>query len=140
MSKANDADDIILLVASQLYHGKECIPNDELCIPIVQLSIDAGKKAIDGCHHETAYSYLEAALSLLPHDSWKSHYDVTLRFHYLMANAANASCKYDEAESLLQRVLKEGRCTEDKVPSYSLLCQSKCVLVLLLLNSIPCRH
>eukprot|EP00985_Skeletonema_marinoi_P029450 scaffold27900_cov117-Skeletonema_marinoi.AAC.1 len=40
-----------------------------------------------------------------------------------MASAANSSCKYDEAEIILQRILKEARCTKDKLPSYLLLSQ-----------------
>eukprot|EP00985_Skeletonema_marinoi_P035549 scaffold46894_cov336-Skeletonema_marinoi.AAC.1 len=40
-----------------------------------------------------------------------------------MASAANSSCKYDEAEIILQRILKEARCTKDKLPSYFVLSQ-----------------
>ena len=121
-----DTDDTILLIASQIHHGKECIPkDDELCIPIVKLSLEAGTKAIDCCRHEAAYTYLAAASSLLPVDCWVKYYDLSLQLHFLMANAANASCKYDTAEVILQKILIEGRCISDKVPSYFLLFQSK---------------
>lgn len=92
----------------------------------MKLSICAGEKAIDSCHHETAFMFLESALSLLPADSWDRYYDISLRINFLTATAANASCKYDEAETILQKILNKGRCTEDKLPSYYLLCQSKC--------------
>ena len=117
---------MILLIASQIYLGKDCIPeDDELCIPIVKLILDVGKKAIESCHHETAYEYLETASSLLPEDCWENYYDISLRLHFLAANAANASRKYDEAEIILKKIMHEGRCAEDKVPSYYLLSQSK---------------
>ena len=92
---------------------------------MVKLIMDAGKKSIESCHHETAYIYLEAASSLLPHDCWKNYYDISIRLNFLTANAANASCKYDKAEIILKKILSEGRCVEDKVPSYYLLIQSK---------------
>ena len=121
-----NADDKILLIASQIYHGKECIPkDDELCIPIVKLSMNAGSKAIDCCRHEAAYTYLAAASSLLPVDCWGKHYVLSLQLHFLMASAANSSCKYDTAENILQKILSQGRCISDKVPSYFLLFQSK---------------
>ena len=121
-----DKDDSILIIASQLYLGRECIPeDDDLRIRIAKLIMDAGKKAIESCHHETAYIYLEAATSLLPDDCWKRYYDVSLRLHFLTANSANASCKYDKAETILKKILSEGCCVEDKLPSYELLSQSK---------------
>ena len=87
--------------------------------------MDAGKKCIESCHHETAYIYLESALPLLPEDCWECYYDVSLRLNFLTANAANASGKYDKAETMLDKILREGRCVEDKLPSYYLLSQSK---------------
>lgn len=94
-------------------------------MPIVRLNMAAGKKAMDSFRHKTAYSYLEAAFSLLPDDCWESHYEISLRLGFMMASAANSSCKYDVAESVLKRILKEAHCTEDKLPSYFLLSQSK---------------
>lgn len=94
-------------------------------MPIVKLNMAAGKKAIDSCRHKTAYSYLAAASSLLPDNHWESYYDISLRLSFMMASAANSTCKYDDAVIILQRILKEARCTQDKPPSYFLLSQSK---------------
>jgi predicted ATPase len=127
--EGKDVGDTILLIASQINHGKECIlKNDELCMPIVKLNMAAGKKAIDSCRHKTAYSYLKAASSLLSDDCWERYYDISLRLSFMTASAANSSCKCDDAEIILQRILKEARCTKDKLPSYFLLSQSKCIL------------
>lgn len=122
-----DSDDTILLITSQIYYGKDYIANDdELRIPIVKLSMDAGKKAIESCRHDLAYSHLEAASSLLPEDCWESQYDISLRLNFMMADAANSSCKYDEAVIILEKIIDEGRCTKDKLTTYFLLIQSKC--------------
>eukprot|EP00984_Skeletonema_dohrnii_P009487 scaffold3626_cov69-Skeletonema_dohrnii-CCMP3373.AAC.1 len=122
--EGKDVGDTILLIATQMNHGKEFILKDnELCLPIVKLNMAAGKMAIDSCRHNTAYSYLEVASSLLPNDHWESNYDISLRLSFMMASAANSSCKYDDAEIILQKILKEARCTKDKLPSYLLLSQ-----------------
>ena len=118
------------MIATQINHGKESIPkDDELCLPIVKLNMSAGKMAIDSCRHKTAYAHLKVASSLLPNDHWESHYDMSLRLGFMMASAANSSCKYDDAENILRSILKEARCTKDKLPSYFLLSQSKCIIL-----------
>ena len=125
---SNDVDvgDTILLTASQINHGKEWIIKDkELSIGIAVLNMKAGKKALDGCDHKTAYSYVMFAVSLLPEDHWESHYDLSLRLNLLLAGAANSCCIYDEAEQLTRRGLSNARCLEDQLPSYILLSQSK---------------
>ena len=126
--EGKDVGDTILLIASQIYHGKESImKNDELRIPIVKLKMAAGMKAMESCRHKTAFSYLKAAWSLLPDDCWGSYYDISLRLNFMMASAANSSCEYDDAVLILQRIMKEARCTKDKLPSYFVLSQRKCI-------------
>jgi len=122
-----DVGDTIFLIASQINHGKEWILRDkDLSIGIAELNMKAGKKALDGCDHKTAYSYLGAALSLLPEDHWRSHYDLSLRLNFLTSSAANSCCQYDEAEQILRRGLTNARCLDDQLPSYLLLSQSEC--------------
>ena len=122
----NDVGDIIFLTASQINHGKEWIIKDkDLSIGIAVLNMKAGKKALDGCDHKTAYSYLRFAMSLLPEDHWESNYDLSLRLNFLMASATNSCCQYDEAEQILRKGLSNARCLDDQLPSYLLMSQSK---------------
>jgi len=128
-----DVGDILFLIANQINHGHEWIlGDDELSIAFAKLNMRAGKRALDGCDHKTAYSYLKVALSLLPTDHWESHHDLSLRLNFLASSAANSCCHYVEAERMLQRIFERSRCFEDKVPSYLLLSQSKCSNQLLL--------
>ena len=113
-------------IASQLNHGREWILNDkDFSIAIAELNMKAGKNAIDGCDHQTAYSYLGAGLSLLPDDNWKSHYDLSLQLNFLMASAANSCCKHEESVVILQQILDKARCLDDQLPSYLLRNESK---------------
>ena len=133
----NDAENTIRLIASQINHGKEFFEEDkELSLEFSKLNMKAGKKALDGCDHKTAYWYLLTALSLLPLDHWESHYDFSLRLHFLMAGAANSSCQYEEAQLILQTTLGKARCLEDKLPSYLLQSQSECSLSLLIFRRL----
>ena len=123
-----DVGNIIFLIASQINHGKEFIEKDDaLRIPVAKLNMKAGKMALDGCDHKLAYHYFAASLSLLPDDSWESNYDLSLRLNFLMARAANSSCRYDEAEVTLQTICKRARRLQDKLPSYHLLVMSEFV-------------
>ena len=126
-----DAADTIFFIASQINYGKEWIIKDKdlsIDIAIAELNMKAGEKALDGCDHKTAYSYLRFAVSLLPENRWDSHYDLSLRLHFLTSSAANSCCLYDEAEQLLRPGLANARCLDDQLPSYLLHCQSKCLI------------
>ncbi len=124
---SDDAEDTIFTIASQINHGKELIVKDkDLSISIAELNMMAGKRALDGCDHKTAYSFLAAAVSLLPEDHWESHYDLSLRLNFMASSAFNSCCQYEEAEQLLRRGLENARCLDDELPLHLLLSQSKC--------------
>jgi len=134
----NDAEDTLFIIASQINHGKEWIVKDkDLSIAIAELNMMAGKRALDGCDHKTAYSFLAAAISFLPEDHWESHYDLSLRLNFMTSSAATSCCQYDEAEQLLRRGLANARCLDDQLPSHLLLSQSKCSIRDALLCSCP---
>jgi hypothetical protein len=127
--EGKDVGVAIFFIASQINHGREWILKDrDLSIAIAELNMNAGKKAIDGCDHKTAHSYLRAASSFLREGHWENHYDLSLRLSFLMASAANSSCHYDEAELILRRISEKARCLEDKLPCYLLLNRSECSL------------
>ncbi len=119
-------DTIFIPIANQINHGKEWIVKDkDLSIAVAELNMKAGKQALDGCDFKTAYSYLSTATSLLPEGHWDSHYDLSLRLNFLMASAANSTSQYEKAELVLRNVLEKARCSEDKLPPYYLLSESK---------------
>ena len=122
----DDVGDTIMLIASQINHGKELIEKDDpLCIPVAKLNMKAGQMALDGCDHKRAYFYFVAGVSLLPHDSWICDYDLSLRLNFCLAAAANTSCKYEEAERILNIIYEKARCLEDKLPAYALTVESE---------------
>ncbi|KAL7430547.1 hypothetical protein ACHAXM_002326 [Skeletonema potamos] len=122
--EGKDVGVAIFFIASQINHGREWILKDrDLSIAIAELNMNAGKKAIDGCDHKTAHSYLRAASSFLHEGHWESHYDLSLRLSFLMASAANSSCQYDETVLILRSIFDKARSLDEQLPSYLLLSQ-----------------
>ena len=92
---------------------------------VLELNMKAGKRALDGFDHKTAYSFLKTSFSLLPDDHWESYYQLSLRIGVLMARASYSCGNFGEAESILQGILEKALSTKDKLPAYSLLGTSK---------------
>ena len=82
MTKGNVADNILFSIADQIKHGIGNLAEEkpELRIDIAILYELAGTKAVACSDHAASRSYLTYALSLLPIDHWKSHYDLSLQF------------------------------------------------------------
>jgi predicted ATPase len=80
MTKGKVANDIVFSIANQIKHGIDNLEvgNIELRVDVAKLNELAGMKAATFSDHVTSRSYLTFALSLLPTDHWKSHYDLSL--------------------------------------------------------------
>jgi len=123
MTKGSNVDDIIFSVADQINHGIDDLsaPSPELQLDLAELNEMAGVKAVDCSDYVTARSYLNIALSLLPTDHWISHYDRSLRLSFLLAKTAYSCGDVEKAQGILQEILGECRCIEDKLQAYFLL-------------------
>mmetsp|Transcript_7945 Transcript_7945/g.17919 ORF Transcript_7945/g.17919 Transcript_7945/m.17919 type:complete len:1329 (+) Transcript_7945:91-4077(+) len=123
MTKGKDVDDIIFSIADQINHGIDSLPlrSPESRVDLAKLNEMAGVKAVECSDYVTARSYLSIALSLLPTDHWKSHYDQSLRLSFLLAKSAYSRGDVMKAQGILQEILRECSCIEDKLPAYFLL-------------------
>ena len=81
-SKGEAADDMLFCIVDQIKHGFGNLVDEspELRINIAKLFELSGSKAAVSSDHVASCSYLTYALSLLPPDHWKSHYDPSLHF------------------------------------------------------------
>eukprot|EP00804_Cyclotella_cryptica_P017299 CCRYP_019577-RA/>CCRYP_019577-RA protein AED:0.24 eAED:0.25 QI:0/0.5/0/1/1/1/3/0/813 len=99
--------------------------DDSQRIVIANLNFEAGMKAMKCSNFMPAHAYMKAAVSLLPKNSWKANYDLSLKCNFHFAKAAY-SCGYvDQAQEILYKVIQHGEGLEDKsqymLDSYSLL-------------------
>ena len=131
MTKGRDMDNVVFSIADQIKHGIGSLAdeNPELQIDIAKLYELSGMKAVACSDHATSRSYLTYALSLLPTDHWKSHYDLSLRFSLRLAKSCYSCGDVEKAQCILQEMTGQCHSFEDKLPVNVLLAQSKYKMV-----------
>ena len=119
--------DIVFSIVDQIKHGIDNLEdgNCEVRLDIAKLNQLAGIKAASCSDHVTSRSYLTFALSLLPTDHWKSHYDLSLRFSLRLAKSCYSCGDVGKAQRILQEVTEQSHSIEDKIPAYALLARSE---------------
>ena len=124
-------DNIVFYVADQIKYGIASLAdeNPKLRIDIAKLYELSGTKAVACSDHAASISYLTCALSLLPTDHWKSHYDLSLRFSLRLAKSCYSCGDVEKAQCILQEMTGQCHSFEDKLPVNVLLAQSKYKMV-----------
>jgi predicted ATPase len=119
--------DIVFSIVDQIKHGIDNIEdgNCELRLDIAKLNELAGIKAASCSDHVTSRSYLTFALSLLPTDHWKSHYNLSLRFSLRLAKSCYSCGDLEKAQCILVDTLGQCHSLEDKLPGNALLARSE---------------
>jgi predicted ATPase len=133
MTKGNVADNILFSIADQIKHGIGNLAEEkpELRIDIAILYELAGTKAVACSDHAASRSYLTYALSLLPNDHWKSHYDLSLQFSLQLAKSCYSCGDLERAQCILQEMTGHCHSIQDTVPANALLATS--------MYSVRCR-
>ncbi|KAL3764630.1 LOW QUALITY PROTEIN: hypothetical protein ACHAW5_001823 [Stephanodiscus triporus] len=122
-TKGKVMDDIIFSIIDQIKHGIDNLEDESIVlrIDIAKLNELAGMKAATCSDHVTSWSYLTFALSLLPNDHWKSHYDLSLRFSLRLAKSCYSCGDLEKAQCILAETLGQCHSLEDKLPGNALL-------------------
>jgi predicted ATPase len=122
------ADEMLFSIADQIKYGignLDAEENPELRIEIATLYGLAGAKAVACSDHRASRSYLETALSLLPSDRWKSHYDLSLQFSLRLAKSSYSCGDVEKAQCILQEMTGHCLTVKDKLPAQHLLGRRK---------------
>jgi predicted ATPase len=127
MTKGQDVDDVIFSIVDQLKLGIDSLDDEspEFRIEVAKLNELAGMKAVVCSDYVTSRSYFTYALSLLPIDHWKSHYDISLRCSLRLAKSHYSCGDVEKAQSILQDMIGQCHSFEDKLPACELLARSK---------------
>jgi len=112
--------DTMFQICGQINHGIPKLIEPEMKRDIVELNFECGSSAMSRSDHQTAQSYLNNSLLLLSEDHWSSNYEFSLRLYFLSAKAAYSCGKIEKAYDLLKKILREGRCFEEKLDAYYL--------------------
>ena len=127
MTKGKDTDNVVFSIADQIKHGIGSLAdeNPELQIDIAKLYELSGTKAVACSDYGTSRSYLTYALSLLPTDHWKSHYNLSLQFSLRLAKSCYSCGDVEKAKCILQEMTDQCHSIEDKIPGNVLLANSE---------------
>ncbi|KAL3775322.1 hypothetical protein ACHAW5_005801 [Stephanodiscus triporus] len=123
VTKGKVMDDIVFSMTDQIKHGIDNLADEniELRIDIAKLNELAGMKAATCSDHVTSRSYLTFAVSLLPTDHWKSHYNLSLRFSLRLAKSCYSCGDLEKAQCILVETLGQCHSLVDKLPGNALL-------------------
>ena len=126
-TKGKVVNDIVFSITDQIKHGIDNLEvgNIELRVDVAKLNELAGMKAATCSDHVTSRSYLTFALSLLPTDHWKSHYDLSLRVSLRLAKSCYSCGDSEKAQCILGETLVQCHSIEDKLPGNVLLARSE---------------
>ncbi len=108
----------IFEIVQQLNKAIDTIEDTQKRIELVELNMQAGEKSKASIAFDLAYQYFDTAVSLLPDNSWKKHYDLTLSLHNQKAEVAYLSGKMEDAESILNEILENTQTTLDNAMAW----------------------
>ena len=119
-----ERDKRIFDIVNQLNAGIELIDNLSKREQLAQLNLKAGQKAKLATAYGTAVNYLNTGLQLLPPQSWQQKYNLTLKFHELLAESEYLNTNFATSKNLVEQTLINGRTPLDKVKVYEIQIQS----------------
>ena len=127
ITKGRVADYLIFCIADQIKHGIVNLADEstELQVDIAEFFELSGSKAVASSDHTASCSYLTSALSLLPSDHWKSHYDLSLRINLCLAKSCYSCGNIEKAQCILLEMTSQCHSIQDKLPAHALLATSK---------------
>jgi len=105
-------------IVSHLNRATTYITSPTERLDLAAANLRAGKKAKNTASYETALSFLQVGLTLLPEKSWSTHYTLTLDLHTEASEAAYLNHDYDKMEQLFRRVCSEASSLLDKTRVY----------------------
>jgi predicted ATPase len=102
-----ELEERIFEIVNQLNRGMSLIDSREERIRVAELNLIAGKRAKTSSAYASALAYLQAGRSLLPEDSWESHYEFNFAHEYHLAECefltGNLSTSEERLSALLHR-------------------------------------
>ncbi len=125
--KSDDSVDWLFNVVNQLNAGKHLITASEERLELVELNYQAGQIALRSTAYDAARQYSHNGLHLLEtndSDSWKSHYNLTLKLYEETIEVAFLLADYTEQQRLTDVLLHHSGDILDTIRIHQLHCLS----------------
>ncbi len=119
-------DEKIFAIVNQLNYGVDLLTTQSECERLAQLNLTAGRKALASTAYSAAVEYFRIGRRLLPQDSWKYHYALTLALYESEIEGAYLNGEFEEMEQLAKvldshtvNLLDRIKVYEVKIKAYS---------------------
>ncbi|MGK0289148.1 MAG: putative ATPase/GAF domain-containing protein, partial [bacterium] len=124
-TKFDKQDEHLFEIVDHLNKGYQLISDPEEKQQLIQLNLNAAKKAKKSSAYAPALKYITSGMNYLPQDSWASNYDLTLSYYlekgeieYLNANWNDAIETFNQAHKNVHTVLERCKISEYKTTLY----------------------
>jgi predicted ATPase len=107
-------------IVNQLNEGADLITDQLEKNQLAQLNLDASKKAKASNAYQSALSYLECGLNLLPINSWNEQYQLTLELHEENLSNLFLNTEFDKILSESEKIFTQANSILDKIKAYQL--------------------
>jgi len=105
----------LFYIVDQLHLGSAQIKSSGEREQLVQLSMQAGKKAKASSSFTEATQYFQICTDFLNEDSWQTQYEFTLALYSELIESINLSGDFQKMEALAEVALTQAKSTLDKV-------------------------
>ncbi|MBW4660671.1 MAG: AAA family ATPase [Drouetiella hepatica Uher 2000/2452] len=110
-------------IVNALNRGADLMDSPTERIELARLNLIAGQKAKAAAAYDPSVSYLSQGIALLPSESWRTDYALTLALCTEAAEAAYLSTDYGRSTQWLHQIEHHAASTLDKVKAYELKIQ-----------------
>lgn len=115
-------DDNLFVILDQLNHGVPMLLQTESeRISIAKLYHEAASTMLQSYNYTSAFQRSMTAVSLLPVDSWSTHYDLNLQYYSLLSQAAYSQRKIEVAKDAVHKIVEHATSLQTKIDAYTLL-------------------
>ena len=91
-STSTELDETLFTVVGNMNHGVRLIKSAEQRLEVARLNLRAGEMAMASSSFNSAVKYLMLGVTLLPDDSWREDYDLTIRLYDAGETALDIPC------------------------------------------------
>lgn len=114
----NELDNHLFAIVNQLNLGKDLIVDAEESVSLAILNNDAGKKAKANSAFQTSGIYYRTGIELLPEQSWKNHYDLSLALFNGACESAYLNGEFDAMDTYFESIEQNAKSVLEKIKSY----------------------
>jgi predicted ATPase/serine phosphatase RsbU (regulator of sigma subunit) len=121
--KSVDKEENLFDIANHLNIGSELVTEDLEKIQIIEINLQAGKKAKISTAYKPALEYLlhaERIIKTIP-NFWTEHYDLTLSVYKELAEVEYLNGNFSNSESLTHHILDMAKTDLEKGEAYNML-------------------